>query len=139
MASSMFDDKNIKPNDKMLSEILGKSYNRWNEIKKHLNSEYDDLIEEWKFYGKKSGWILKTLKKKRNLFFFTPVKDYFRIAFVFGDKAAAEIEKSDLPENIKVTLKNAKKYAEGRGIQIEVKSSDDIEIFRKLVKIKVNT
>jgi len=138
MASSIFDDKNIKPNDEMLSEVLGETYKIWNEIKNHLISEYGDLIEEWKFYGKKSGWILKTLRKKRNLFFFLPVKDYFKITFVFGDKAVAEIEQSDLPEHIKVTLRNARKYAEGRGIQIEVKSSDEIEIIRKLVEIKIN-
>jgi len=138
MSSSIFDDKTIKPDDKMLSEAIGETSEIWDEIKQQLKSQYGDLIEEWKFYGKKSGWILKTLKKKRNLFFFLPVKDYFKITFVFGDKAVAVIEQSDLPEHIKVTLRNARKYAEGRGIQIEVKSSDEIEIIRKLVEIKIN-
>ncbi|UCE05769.1 MAG: DUF3788 family protein [bacterium] len=96
------------------------------------------MTEEWKFYGKKSGWIMKTLRKKRNLFFFVPVKDYFKISFVFGDKAVAAIEQSDLPEHIKVELRNARKYAECRGIQIEIKSADETEIIRKLVEIKIN-
>jgi len=42
-----------------------------------------------------------------------------------------------LPEAIKVELKNARKYAEGRGIRIEVKSARDVENIQKLVKIKV--
>lgn len=138
MASSIFDDKNKKPNNKMLSEVLGKASILWEKIKNHLTSEYGELIEDWKFYNQKSGWILKTLRKKRNLFFFIPFLGYFKISFVFGDKAISLIEKSDLPQNIKVTLKNTKKYVEGRGIQIDVKSSKDVEIVKKLVEIKLN-
>jgi hypothetical protein len=78
------------------------------------------------------------LRKKRNLFFFTPFKNYFRITFVFGARAVAEVEKSDLPDGIKETLKNARKYAEGRGLSVEVKSSEDIQIIIKLIAIKVD-
>ncbi|MCK4943987.1 MAG: DUF3788 domain-containing protein [Candidatus Aminicenantes bacterium] len=138
MSASIFDDKSIEPNEKMLSEVLGNTYKLWQEIQKHLQSEYGDLVEEWKYYGQKSGWLKKTLKKKRNLFFFTPFKNYFRITFVFGARAVAEVEKSDLPESIKETLKNARKYAEGRGLSIEVKFPEDVQNIIKLVAIKVN-
>ncbi len=43
-----------------------------------------------------------------------------------------------MPEAIKVELKNARKYAEGRGIRIDVKSAKDVENVRKLVEIKVD-
>jgi hypothetical protein len=39
-----------------------------------------------------------------------------------------EVEQSDLPEEIKVTLKNTKKYAEGPGFSMDVKSPELIEI-----------
>jgi signal transduction histidine kinase len=42
-----------------------------------------------------------------------------------------------LPEVIKLELKNARKYSEGRGLRIEVKSAKDVENIRKLVEIKV--
>lgn len=74
MASSIFDDKNKKPNDKMLREVLGKTTKLWEEIKNHLTLEYGELIEDWKFYNQKSGWILKTFRKKRNLFFLFPLR-----------------------------------------------------------------
>jgi hypothetical protein len=110
----------------------------WKEIKKHLKAEYGELIEDWKFYGQKSGWILKTLRKKRNLFFLVPSEGSFRLSFVFGDKAVAAAEQSDLPKDIITTLKNARKYAEGRGLQIEFKRQADVENIQKLVEIKVN-
>jgi len=96
------------------------------------------LTEDWKFYGQKSGWILKTLRKKRNLFFFIPLKGSFKVSFVFGDKAVAAVEKSDLPQGLITTLKNARKYAEGRGLQIDVKRPADVKNIMKLVNIKVN-
>lgn len=121
----------------MLSETLGETKKYWEKIKDHLTKEYGELTQDWKFYSKKSGWILKILRRKRNLFFFIPLEGYFRLSFVFGDKAVNEIEKSDLPENIKEALRNARKYAEGRGLQVVVKSGENIDIVKKLVEIKV--
>ncbi len=137
MSASIFDDKNKKPTDKMLKVALGKTYNLWEEIKKHISSEYGKVIEDWKFYNVRSGWLLKTLLKKRNLFFFVPVEGYFKLSFIFGDKAVEAVVKSDLPENIKTTLKNAKKYMEGRGLSIDVKSSKEADIAKILIEIKV--
>ena len=137
MAVSVFEDKTIMPDDKMLAKALGKSDRLWQDIKKQLKVKYE-LIEEWKFYGQKSGWILKTLRKKRNLFFFVPLEGSFQVSFIFGEKAVAAVEKSDLPKELITELRNARKYAEGRGLRIDVKNSADIEHIKKLVEIKVN-
>jgi hypothetical protein len=48
------------------------------------------------------------------------------------------VEKSDLPKDIKNELKNARKYVEGRGIRIEVKSQKDVEHVKKLIDLKVS-
>ncbi|MHC4328327.1 MAG: DUF3788 domain-containing protein [Planctomycetota bacterium] len=138
MAVSVFDDKAAKPTNRMLARALGKSNGLWKEIKKNLKAEYGELTEDWKFYGQKSGWILKTLRKKRNLFFFIPLEGSFKVSFVFGDKAVAAAEQSDLPKDLITTLKNARKYAEGRGLQIDVKGPVNVENVKKLVEIKVN-
>lgn len=137
MAASIFDDKNKKPDDKMLKDVLGKTYKLWKEIKRHIKKEYGEVTEDWRFYNVRSGWLLKTLLKKRNLFFFVPVKDFFKLSFIFGDKAVDAVQKSDLTDNIKTALKNAKKYMEGRGLSVEVKSIEDLEIAKKLLEIKI--
>jgi hypothetical protein len=138
MSRSIFDSKSIKPDYDSLIEILGEAAEYWKDLKQHLEEEYGPIIEEWKFYSQKSGWTLKVLRKKRNLFFLTPLKDHFLITFIFGDKAVSAIERSDLPESIVKTLVNAKKYMEGRGVQIDVKSPEDLENVKKMVAIKVN-
>ena len=68
MAESIFDDKSNQPDDAGLTAALGDSAVFWQNIKSHLRDRYGELTEEWKFYNQKSGWILKTLRKKRNLF-----------------------------------------------------------------------
>ena len=137
MSVSVFDDREVKPDEKALLKAIGKTAVQWKKIKSHLENEYGELIEDWKYYGQKTGWLLKTLKKKRNLFFCIPLKGSFQITFVFGDKAVRAVQSSNLPENIKTELKNARKYAEGRGLRIDVKSAKDVKNIQKLVEIKV--
>jgi hypothetical protein len=57
---------------------------------------------------------------------------------VVNAKAVTAVEKSDLPHELITELKNARKYAEGRGLRIDVKNSTDVEHIKKLVEIKVN-
>jgi Protein of unknown function (DUF3788) len=136
--ASIFLDKSVKPTNEMLSGALGQSYKYWEEIKNSLENQYGPLIEEWKYYSVSSGWTLKLLLKKRNLFFFTPYEKYFRLAFIFGDKAVSAVEKSDLPVKMVQELKSAKRYVEGRGLRLEVKKKTDIKNIITLVAIKIN-
>ena len=136
--ASIFLDKSLKPTNEMLSGALGQSYKYWEEIRNTLENQYGPLIEEWKYYSASSGWTLKLLLKKRNLFFFTPYEKYFRLAFIFGDKAVSAVEKSDLPVKMVQELKSAKRYIEGRGLRLEVKKKTDIKNIITLVAIKIN-
>ena len=133
----MFVDKDDKSDERSLQEALGKSAELWNRIRLHIEDKYGRTDEEWKHYGQSSGWTLKVLLKKRNLFFLMPHKGYFRIAFIFGERAVAAIDKSDLPDSIKKDLAGARKYAEGRGIRLEVKRPQDVRNVIKLVDIKI--
>lgn len=138
MGTNIFLDKSIKPDDQKLSKALGESYKYWTDIKNYIDSKYPGTVEEWKNYGAKYGWNLKILLKKRNLFFLFAHDKYFKISFVFGDKAVSAIEQTHLPKNIIDELCCAKKYMEGRGIAIEVKKQKDVSIIKKLIDIKVN-
>ena len=132
-----FIEKSVIPTEKMVGESLGKTYSLWEAIQQHLSDNYGQTTPEWKFYSVKYGWTLKTLLKKRNLFFITFSKNCFRIVFVFGDKAVKEIEKSDLPEELITNLLNEKKYAEGRGLSLIVKAKKHVELVKKLIEIKI--
>ena len=137
MASSIFDDPTDMPDGTRLEQALGESAAFWAAIKQNIATEYGTAMEEWKYYNARSGWLLKMLLKKRNLFFFVPQKDFFRMSFIFGDKAVAVVEQSDLLAEIIRALVEARKYMEGRGVSLEVRHRIDLEHAIKLLRIKV--
>jgi len=91
--------------------------------RKHIlnEGEYCISFKQWKEICLKAKFKKITIQSVPNF-------EWFKAGFVFGDKAVTEVEQSDLPEEIKVTLKNTKKYAEGPGFSMDVKSPELIEI-----------
>ena len=137
MTDIIFNDKNNMPDQEQVIKALGKSAQFWIELEKHVKETVGETTREYKYYSAKSGWILKTLYKKRNLFFMRPMDGTFQTSFVFGDRAVEKVLASDLPTQIKDDLAYAKKYAEGRGISFLVDNSSTLENIKKLLAIKL--
>lgn len=137
MATSIYDDKLIVPTDKMLKYDLGETKIYLDKISTFIAAEYGDLNHDWKFYNKKTGWILKLFSKKRNIIFIVPCQGYFMAAFTLGDKAVALVDESDISDDIKEQFKNAKKYMEGRTINFDIKNEGDLDNALKLVQVKM--
>ena len=134
---SVFMDKDHKPTEEDLKQALETSFKHWIQLKSYLNENLKDPGEEWNFPGKKYDWSFRMKSKKRNIIYFLPGEGAFKVAFVVGDKAVAEIEKSNIKESIKKDLAEARKYAEGRGIRIDVKDQSIINDIKALITIKL--
>ena len=134
---SIFMDKQIVPTNEELVTSLGATYKYWMQLKEYIFEQYPDGKEDWNFPGKKYGWSFRIKDKKRAIMYFLPREGYFKVAFVFGQKALDIILETDVDQNIKDNLLAAKKYAEGRGISIEVRDQSNISDIRKLVNIKL--
>jgi hypothetical protein len=134
---SYFLDRSAKPDAGAVAKALGKTARLWKKLREDLESEHGTLTDDWKCYSGKSGWTMKLLRKKRNLFFMMPQKDHFLITVILGDRAVTEVEKSDVPEAVKRELRSARKYAEGRGVTVAVESRKDTDTVRRLVGIKL--
>jgi len=80
----------------------------------------------------------KIIQQKRNVLFVVPCQGYFKVAFTFGEKASKLVfENNKIPQFIKDELANAKKYAEGSTIQIEVKNASDFNTIIELIILKL--
>jgi hypothetical protein len=137
MDISIFSDKNNIPNNNDLISALGNLYELWRAIALYVYSKYPKATEEWKFSGEKYGWNFRIKDKKRAIVYLLPRDKYFKIAFVFGQKAFDSILKSEVSNEIKKELEMAKVYAEGRGIRIDVKDDDILSDIKKLIDIKI--
>jgi len=134
---SIFLEKEVIPSEVELVEKLGSAYKLWQEIYNFVLDKYPNGISEWNFPGKKYGWSFHIKDKKRAIIYLLPRENYFKAAFVFGDKATYEIMESDISDKIKSELQSARKYAEGSGIRIKVKDESVIPDIKKLVEIKL--
>jgi hypothetical protein len=135
--TSIFQDKAIVPVENDLVENLGSTYVLWADIQDFVLKKYPGGFAEWNYPGKKYGWSYRIKDKKRAIIYFLPRDSYFKVAFVFGQKATDEILASGISSEIKNELEQAKKYAEGRGIGIEIKDDSKIPDIKKLVEIKL--
>jgi hypothetical protein len=137
MGLSIFTDKSKSPDNNELKKALTGNYKLWNEIKEYVIIKYPEAEEEWKYAGKSFGWGYRLKDKKRVLVYFMPCDKYFKVSFVFGQKAADEALSSSISKDIKDIISSAKVYAEGRGFRIDVLDKKIINDIKKLVDIKL--
>jgi hypothetical protein len=138
MALSAFHDKSKLPRDDDLAAMLGSTFAFWNELKNLIALRFASLSIEWVFTSEKRGWGLRLKREKRAVLYMTPCKGYFLVSFALGEKAVKAAHESDLPISVLKTIDDAKKYAEGRGVRLEVRSAEDIRNVEKLAVIKMS-
>jgi hypothetical protein len=134
---SIFPEKDAMPTEEELAGSLDLTYELWKRIQELVLLKYPDGLAEWNYPGKKYGWNYRIKDKKRAIIYLLPRERYFKVAFVFGDKAMKEILDSPVSDFIKDELIQAKKYAEGRGISMDVKHVSIIPDITQLIEIKL--
>jgi len=136
MATSIFDDKAVVPNDDMANAAIADTKSLWDKLKSHVTENYPGLSSEWKMYSKKAGWSLVFKKAKRTLFYFVPCENHFIIAFVLGEKAVETALKSPISEKAKAEISDADICAMGHSFFVYVRNEQDLEDVFTLLKIK---
>jgi hypothetical protein len=134
---SIFTHKSEIPTETQLQEALGATYPYWQTFAEHTLKLYPEAETEWHFTSEKFGWSYRVKDKKRVIIYLLPRKQFFKVAFVFGQKANDAFMESNISESIKTELQAAKVYAEGRGIRIEIKYESWLKDILNLIEIKI--
>ena len=137
MALSAFDDKSKEPLRGELAEVLGLATHLWDQLISNVRSRFDPLTEDWGFSGKKWGWALRLKHKKRAVLYLTPANGFFYAGFALGQKAVDAAQDSDLPPSVLDIIDSSQKFAEGRGVRLEVRSDVDVRSVTQLADIKM--
>jgi hypothetical protein len=136
MSLSVFEHKEVMPNNDSLTKALGDTKALWDSVMNDTSDKYGNVSSEWKYYSKSSGWTFVVKSGKRTLLYLIPMNGYFKANFVYGGGAVEEALSSDVPENVKKTISGARQYIEGRSFMTDVKKSDDVDVVIKLTDIK---
>ena len=135
MDISIFINKEAIPNNSDLTDALGDTYDIWQTIVDYVQLKYPNSVDEWNY--SKYGWSFRMKDKKRAIIYFLPRDNFFKVAFVFGQKATEKIMQSHITNFIKLELDSAKVYTEGRGIRIDIKDNSMISDIKELINIKL--
>jgi len=138
MDNSFFTDKNQVPTEDELKMALGSTYSLWNHLREYVHSLYPAVTDEWGFPGAKYGWSYRVKDSKRVILYLLPRDGYFKAAFNFGNKASEAILNSTISEKIRKDLGEARVYAEGRGIRIDVKDESLLNDIELLIRAKIS-
>lgn len=137
MALSAFDDKSQQPAAGDLQKMLGRTAGHWEDLRTHLAAAYAPLDETWQYPGAKWGWSLRLRRKKRTVLHLTPREGHFLVGLALGEKAVAAAKDRSLPESVLTLIDQAPKYAEGRGVRMEIRTKKDREAAKQLAAIKM--
>lgn len=137
MFSNAFIGKQKKPTVTELSSVLGPAKATWDQLLTKLAEDLEVNIHEWNSYSPKAGWSLKVKQGDRTILYMSPCNGSFRVSFALGDKAVKAALQSDLPRSVLKIIKEAKRYAEGTAVRIDVKAASELTAILKLANLKV--
>jgi hypothetical protein len=137
MLPNAFIGKPKKPTAAELTAALGPARALWDQLLARLADEFNLTVQEWNSYSRKAGWSLRLKRKDRNILYLTPCEGCFFVSFALGDKAVEVARQSGLPQRVIKIINEAKRYAEGTGVRLEIKKPKDIGMVEQLAAIKL--
>jgi hypothetical protein len=138
MLANAFLEKTTKPTDAELAEALGRPAKAlWDKLVAELAEEHDVTIPDWHSYSRKAGWTLRLKRKDRAIVYLTPSRGCFMASFALGEKAAKAARESGVPPAVVKIIDEARRYAEGRAVRIEVRGPRDVASVVKVAVAKL--
>ena len=139
MDQPLLSDKTQFPSEEIIFSHLGTTKDVWVSFFEYLHKNHPDITSEWRYYNDGKSWLMKNMRKKKNVFWLNVIKGAFRTTFYFTDRAVKAIADSTIPAEMKKQFKEGKHYSKIRGLTILCKHKKDIETAKTLLTIKLNT
>ena len=135
MLPNAFIGKATEPTSQELAAELGTSQVLWDKLLATLAKLHIDE-QEWNSYSRKAGWALKVKQGTRTILYLSPARGCFTASFALGEKALQAARASGLPDAVLKVIDGAKRYAEGTAVRVEVRTTKDLDVVKKLAQAK---
>ena len=136
MALSALTDKSNEPTTADLREVLGKAIDIWELLINAVDKRIGPISQVWGYSSKSTGWGLRLRQKDRIILYMTPQSGRFLVSFALGEKAVAAAHLLRLPAELLNAIDAAPRYAEGRGVRIEVSKKGQVRSLAMLAQAK---
>jgi hypothetical protein len=136
MLTNAFIGRLKPPTSADLAAALGPAQQIWDRLLREVSAACGIDGQEWNSYSPKAGWALRLQRKGRNILYLAPGKGAFLASLALGDRALAAARQSKLPARVLKTLNEAKRYAEGTAVRLDVASAKDLDAVKQLAIAK---
>jgi len=136
MSNHVLSDKNIYPDDKILTQFLGNSKNAWDSFIDLLKDDYPLISTEWRYYNDGKSWLFKVTKKAKTICWVSIWEKHFKVTFYFNNRAKDLIKNSLLDEDIKKQWLRNGRIKKFNPTTIEVRKKTDLKTIKILIDLK---
>lgn len=136
MSYSFFCERNLKPSEEQIIELIGNKYKQWTELDSYLINT-KGVKRSYKFYGKNYGWAIGYSKSGKSIISFFPLSNDFTIQMILKKKHEIEIIKTVGNNELLDLIKNTPEIHEGKWIFIKYSQINSNEIIKKMIDIKL--
>ncbi len=135
MSKGTFTERNKKPTQEEINQVLGESLPLWMELQDFIGKHFKTSCE-LKFYGKNYGWALGFKKSGKSLVSLYPSQSGFTAQIILKEKDIKEIPNALMTEKLKKAMNDAYPYSEGRWLFLSVETIADIALVEQLLMMK---
>jgi hypothetical protein len=137
LPANAFVGRSKPPSNTELAAALGPAKTVWDQLNAELADECVLADHEWNSYLPNAGWALRLKRDQRNIVYLSPCSGCFLASFALGDKAVQAAQQSKLPTAVFKIINDARRYAEGTAVRLQIKSANDISPVKILAAIKL--
>jgi hypothetical protein len=137
MTQNLSVDGTKEPGPAELAVMIGESQTSWDRLMKYLRAEYTPLSEKWHYSGQNFGWALRLMQRQRTVLYLVPRQGHFLVAFILGEDVIRAARQAGLQTRDVELIRKAPKFAEGKGVRLEVHEGKDLGSIKRLAAAKM--
>lgn len=124
------------PDNDQIEALLGKAYPVYVSFLEKLSAEFKSLASSWMYYNDVKYWLLKTVEKKKTVFWLTVWDGYFKVTIYFPASSDDAVQSLDINAAIKEQYRLIKRSGKIKPVELDIQSGEQLDDAFMLINYK---
>jgi hypothetical protein len=136
MEVPLLKDEHVYPTTEILQNVLGKSFEAYQELMNTIPKPPYTLEPVWNYYKDGKAWLCKVIFKKKTIFWLSVWDGFFKTGFYFTEKTGEGIQKLAIDPKLKESFFTAKPIGKLIPLSISMRNEEQLGDLLKLAEFK---